>query len=118
LYRRDDVVLVPTPFATEPSELKARPAVVIQNDIGNRFSANLIVATISSQLPARRYPTDLLLRRGSSEAAGAGLDRDSVVQTDSIATVSKSIVAQLLGRLNPTAVRALDDCLRVSLGLT
>ena len=117
IYRRGDVVLVLLPFVTDPSEQKLRPAVVIQNDVGNRFSANLIVVAISSHLPTRQYPTDLLLRHGSAEAEGAGLGRDSVVQADSITTVAKEMVARLLGRLNATAMRAVDECVRVSLGL-
>lgn len=117
VYRRGDVVLVLMPFVTDPSEQKLRPAVVIQNDIGNRFSPNLIVAGISSQLPTRDYPTDLLLRHSSAESEGAGLVRDSVIQADTITTVAKEMVERLLGRLTPRAMRAVNDCLRVSLGL-
>jgi mRNA interferase MazF len=117
-FGRGDVVLANLPFVTDFSEQKVRPAVILQNDVGNRFSPNLIVAAISSQLPRREYPTNLVLRRGSPEAEGAGLDHDSVVQGEMILTVSKRAVERLLGRLNPRAMRAVDDCVRVSLGLT
>ena len=117
-HRRGDVVLVDLPFVTDPAERKPRPSVIIQNDIGNRFSPNLIVAAISSQLPARSYPTNVILRLGSPEAEGAGLDRDSVVQAEVILTVPKPAVMRLLGRLNPSAMSAVDDCVRVNLGLS
>jgi mRNA interferase MazF len=106
------------PLVTDPSQSKPRPGGVVQNDVGNRFSPNLIVATISSQLPRRTYPTNLLLRRGSPEAAGTGLDHDSVVQAENLLTISKKAVVHPLGRLNPHAMRAVDECLRVSLGLS
>ncbi len=116
-FRRGDVLLAELPFITTPTEQKLRPALVIQNDVGNRFSPNLIVASISSQLPRRRYPTNVLLRRDSPEAEGSGLDLDSVVQAEAILTISKGAVQRPLGRLNEQAMQAVDDCLRVSLAI-
>jgi mRNA interferase MazF len=117
-FRRGDVVLARMPFPTDPTEQKVRPVLIIQNDVGNRFSANVIVAAVTSQLPRREYPTNVVLKRGAAEAQGSGLDRDSVVQTETITTVSKEMVTRFLGRLNADAMRAVDQCLRVSLGLT
>lgn len=116
-YRRGDVVLAMIPFVGDTSQAKARPVVVIQNDIGNRFSPNLIIATISSQIPRRRYPTNVIVRLGSTEAAGTGLDRDSVVQAEVIHTVPKSAIVRRLGRFSDTAMEAIDRSVRVSLDL-
>ena len=116
-FHRGDVVLARMPFPTDPAEQKVRPVVIIQNDVGNRFSANVIVTAITSQLPRREYPTNVVLKRGSAEAQGSGLDRDSVVQTETITTVSKEMVIRFLGRLGVDAMRAVDQSLRVSLGL-
>jgi mRNA interferase MazF len=115
--RRGDVVLAALPLVTDATQTKARPAVVIQNDVGNRFSPNLIVAAISSRLPAREYPTDLIVHRDSELAAGAGLDRDSVVQAAVIVTIPKANVTRRLGHFGPTALRAIDQRVKVSLGL-
>src|SRR5713226_5859567 len=52
-YRRGDVLLVALPLVSDPAQRKIRPVVVIQNNVGNRFSPNLIVAAISSQIPPR-----------------------------------------------------------------
>lgn len=90
----------------------------MQNDVGNRFSPNLIVAAISSQLPRRPYPTSLIVRRGSPEAAGTGLDRDSVVQTEVLLTLPKNVVVGRLGRFSDQAQAQIDECLRISLGLS
>ena len=116
-FRRGDVVLVAFPLVTDFSQTKVRPAVVIQNDIGNRFSPNLIVAAISSRLPSRAYPTNFIVRLNTPEAKGTGLDRDSVVHADIILTIPKSRVIKTLGRFSDAAMQAIDRCLRVSLDL-
>lgn len=116
-FRRGDVILAPLPLVTDPTERKVRPAVVIQNDTGNRFSPNLIVASISSQVPRRTYPTNLIVRYDSAAAAGSGLDRDSVVQTELIVTVPKVAVVRRLGHFGDSTMRAVDECLMVSLAL-
>ncbi len=111
-FRRGDVVLVPFPFITDFSQSKTRPALVIQNDVGNRFSPNLIVAAISSRVPDRVYPTNHHLQAGT-----AGLDRDSVVLGSVILTIPQSSVLKRFGHLDETDMQAVDICLRVSLTL-
>lgn len=111
---RGDVVLVPFPFPfiTDFGQSKPCPALVIQNDVGNRFSPNLIVAAISSKAPARDYPTNHRLRAGT-----AGLDRDSAALGSVILTIPQSSVLKRLGRLDEADMQAVDACLRVSLAL-
>lgn len=116
-FHRGDVLLVSLPFVTDLSQAKIRPAVVIQNDAGNRFSPNLIVVAISSQIPRRQYPTVFIVRAGSPAAARSGLERDSVVQASVIFTVPKGAAIRRLGRFNAAAMEAIDRCVRVSLGL-
>jgi mRNA interferase MazF len=112
-FRRGDVVLIPFPFITDFSQSKTRPAaLVIQNDVGNRVSPNLIVTAISSRVPDRVYPTNHHLRAGT-----AGLDRDSVVLASVILTIPKSSVLKRLGHLDEANLQAVDVCLRVSLAL-
>lgn len=115
--RRGDVVLVDLPFPSAPEREKVRPAVIVQNDVGNRFSPNIIVVAISSQLPSRSYPTNLIVRHGTDLHMGTGLDRDSVVQTETILTLSKRAIMQRIGRFGDAAMKLIDGCLRVSLGL-
>jgi mRNA interferase MazF len=117
-FHRGDVVLVALSSVTAPSQSKLRPAVIIQNDTGNRFSPNLVVAAISSRLPRRQYPTNLIVREHSSAARGAGLDCTSVVQAEVILTIPKDSVAARLGRFEGAALEAIDACLKVRLDLT
>lgn len=105
-------MLLPFPLVTDFSQSKLRPAVVVQNDVGNRFSPNLIVAAISSKVPEKDYPTNHRLSPGTT-----GLDRPSVVLTGVILTIPKSAVVRRIGEVEDADVGAIDTCLRVSLGL-
>ena len=116
-YRRGDVILARIPFISEPAQEKTRPAVVIQNDVGNRVSPNLIVVPVSSRVPSRRYPTVVIVSRGDPHFEGTGLERDSAVQAGAITTISKSRVLLRVGRLSPAVLAALDQAVRVSLRL-
>ena len=117
VFRRGDVILLHFPYITEPSVSKERPAVIIQNDMGNRLRSNIIVASISSKVPSRKYPFHFWVQMGSPEAEGTGIERDSVVQTENILTIPKSNVIKHIGRFSDDAMRQIDKCLRVSLDL-
>lgn len=112
--RRGDIVLATIRFPSAPEQAKVRPIVVIQNDVGNRFSPNVIMAAISTQLPTRSYPTNLVVRQGSELHSGTGLDRDSVVQAENIATISKRALSHRIGRFAAPAMQLIDDCVRTS----
>ena len=116
-FRRGDIVLTRFPYITDPGKSKERPAVVIQNDVGNRFSQNLIVAAISSRIPGREYPIHFRVPAGSPQWEGTGLQKDSVVKTEIILTIPKKSVTKAVGSFGEAAMRSIDECLRVSLGL-
>ena len=103
-FHRGDVVLIQFPFITDTSKKKDRPAVVIQNDFGNRFGSNLIVAAISSQIPSRKYPFHFWVQLDSPESDGM--------------TIPKTSIIRHLGRFNETAMKAIDECIKISLALT
>lgn len=116
-YQRGDVVLTNFPLITDFSQAKLRPAVIVQNDIGNQFSPNLIVLAVSSQIPRKNYPTSHIIRSGTPAAQAAGLDRDSVVMAQVVVTIPKTAVTRLIGHLDAATMTAVDACLRVSLNL-
>ena len=116
-WRRGDVVLASLPLVSDPGQAKLRPAVIVQNDVGNRFSPNVILAAVTSQLPKRPYPTNLLIEAGSPAATSAGLDRSSAVQAEVIVTVPKTRLVRRIGHLLPSTMAELDQALRVSLHL-
>ena len=88
-----------------------RPAVVLQNDVGNFYSPTLIVATLTSKA-AKKYtqPTHCLL-------VNDFLSVPSIVQAEQIFTVDKSRVLKFLGHLTPEEMSRVDDAVRASLAL-
>lgn len=116
-FRRGDIILTEFPYITDPSKAKERSAVIIQNNIGDRYSSNLIVAAISSQIPRREYPFHFWVPLDSSQAKGTGLQKASTVHTEIILTIPKTSVTQRIGRSDDGDMKAIDECLRVSLAL-
>jgi mRNA interferase MazF len=95
------------------SEMRGRhPALVIQNDVGNRASRLTIVAAITSNLKAARLPVCVQV-----SPADSGLPRESVVNLGHVYTVDKSRLRQLLGRLPDGLMEQIDIALQVSIGL-
>ena len=97
--------------ATGSEQSGNRPAVVLQNDVGNFYSPTLIVATLTSKA-AKKYtqPTHCLL-------VNEFLSVPSIVQAEQIFTVDKSRVLKFLGHLTPEEMRRVDDAVRISLAL-
>jgi mRNA interferase MazF len=92
---------------------KTRPCVVIQNDIGNRFSPVTIVAIITgAENVPKSYPVDVPVKKGEG-----GLAKDSVVQCNQIRTVDEARFVRTLGRLSPSTMEKVDRALRISLSL-
>ena len=91
---------------------KRRPALVVQNDIDNRHSPITIVAAITSQIDAKQYPTEVVVRPPE-----AGLTRPSVVLLNQIRSVDRRRLVGRLGRLRPETMAHVDRALQISLGL-
>jgi len=91
---------------------KTRPALVIQNDIGNRHSPITIVAAITSKCDDRLYPTEVLIPPGEG-----GLDLDSVVLLNQIRSIDKGRLLQRLGTVSSDTMAAIDQAIQISLGL-
>jgi mRNA interferase MazF len=113
LVRRGDVVEVNLDPAVGSEAKKGRPCVVIQNDVGNKYSPVTIVAAITgAENVPKRYPIDVLLRRGQG-----GLVKDSVVQCSQLRSVDEKRILKTLGHLSPETMQFVDQALRISLAL-
>jgi mRNA interferase MazF len=92
---------------------KTRPALVIQNDIANRWSPITIVAAITSKFDDERtYPTQVAVQAGEG-----GLRVDSVILLNQIRSVDTSRLVRRLGVLRTETARQVDRALLLSLGL-
>ena len=89
-----------------------RPVLVLQNDVGNRFSPTVIVAAITSQISKARLPTHVALRAGVG-----GLDLDSVVLAEQLRTIDKRRLRERLGVLPEPENNLVDQAVKISLGL-
>jgi mRNA interferase MazF len=92
---------------------KTRPALILQNDISNRFSPITIVAAITSQERDRLRPTNVFVR-----SPEGGLTGDSVVLLNQIRSIDRHRLVKRLGRLGPQSMSRIDAALQISLGLT
>jgi mRNA interferase MazF len=89
-----------------------RPGLVIQNDISNERSPVVIVAIITSRMASRSYPYDVRITPDES-----ALPRLSRVMLNQIRTVDKRRLGERVGALSAERMAAVDDAIRVSLGL-
>jgi mRNA interferase MazF len=92
---KGSIVLIPFPF-TDLTAAKLRPAVVLyENDY------DVVVAFISSKMPANLTRADVPITREEPGFADTGLKTDSVIRLDKIATIVKSLIAGGIGELPP-----------------
>lgn len=89
-----------------------RPVLVIQNDVGNKYSPTVIVAAITSQINKAKLPTHI-------EIAGDeyGLSKDSVVLMEQIRTIDKKRLKEKIGHMDDNICSKIDEALKVSFDL-
>jgi mRNA interferase MazF len=110
--KRGDVLLVDLNPVVGSEQGGSRPVLVIQNDIGNKYSPTIIVAAITACVTKTGMPTHVLI---SQEIAG--LSRESLVLTEQIRTIDKKRVIQKIGTLPDELMVMVDKALFISLGL-
>lgn len=88
-----------------------RPVLIIQNDIGNRYSPTVIAAAITSQQEKSNLPTHIKLN------AGCGLAKDSIVLLEQVRTIDKQRLKEKMGALDVPSMNRVDKALSVSFGL-
>ena len=88
-----------------------RPVLVIQNDVGNRYSPTVIVLAVTGQINKTRLPTHVAI-----EARGNGLMKDSVILAEQIRTLDKRRLRERIGMLRPEVMAEVTEALRISLG--
>jgi mRNA interferase MazF len=89
-----------------------RPVLIVQNDVGNKYSPTVIAAAITSQTGKTRLPTHIKLN-----AEKCGLAKDSVVLLEQIRTLDKKRLKERMGTLDDTAMVKVNEALSISFGL-
>jgi len=88
-----------------------RPVLVIQNDVGNRYSPTVIVLAVTGQVNKARLPTHVAV-----EARGNGLMKDSVILAEQIRTLDKRRLRERIGTVSPEIMDKVSQALKISLG--
>ena len=89
-----------------------RPVLIIQNDVGNKYSPTVIAAAITSQINKAKMPTHIEL-----SASEYGLYKDSVILLEQIRTIDKRRLREHMGHLDESQMSMVDDAIAVSFGL-
>ncbi len=89
-----------------------RPVLIVQNDVGNKYSPTVIAAAITSQQFKTKLPTHI-----SVDAAVCGLSKDSVVLLEQIRTLDKQRLREKMGNLPENDMSRINNALSLSVGL-
>ncbi len=89
-----------------------RPVLVVQNDIGNKYSPTVITAAITSKLNKAKLPTHIEL-----PSKEYGLEKDSVVLLEQIRTIDKVRLKEKIGELSPIKMNQVNRAMMISLGV-
>ncbi|UUZ83066.1 type II toxin-antitoxin system PemK/MazF family toxin [Paenibacillus sp. P26] len=112
IVKRGDVFFADLSPVVGSEQGGIRPVLIIQNDIGNRFSPTVIVAAITAQIQKAKSPTHVEI-----EAEAHGFDRDSVILLEQIRTIDKQRLTDKITHLDEETMRKVDEALQISVGL-
>ena len=89
-----------------------RPVLVVQNDVGNKYSPTIIVAAITSKKNKADLPTHVAI-----DADGNGLSKNSIILMEQLRTIVKRRLKERIGTIDKTRLPEVNEALSVSLGI-
>ena len=110
--RRGDIYYADLSPVVGSEQGGVRPVLIVQNDVGNRYSPTVIAAAITSQHDKAKLPTHIQV-----PSTDSGLTRDSIVLLEQIRTIDKRRLKERMGRLDDTSMAEIDTALSISFGL-
>ena len=111
IVRRGDIFYADLSPVVGSEQSGVRPIVVIQNDIGNKYSPTIIAVAITSKVK-NKMPTHIEI-----EGAKYGLEKDSVILAEQIRTLDKSRLKEKVGRLDKKTLEKVKKAIEISCGL-
>ncbi|MBY0121162.1 MULTISPECIES: type II toxin-antitoxin system endoribonuclease NdoA [unclassified Bacillus (in: firmicutes)] len=112
IVKRGDVYFADLSPVVGSEQGGVRPVLIIQNDIGNRFSPTVIVAAITAQIQKAKLPTHVEI-----DAKRYGFERDSVILLEQIRTIDKQRLTDKITHLDDEMMEKVDEAVQISLGL-
>lgn len=110
--KRGDILLMDLKGAVGSEQAGVRPVLVVQNDMGNKYSPCLIVLPITTKKMKRAMPTHVTIKAYESD-----LKEDSVVLAEQVKTLDKKRVIQKIGVASEKTMKAVDRATLISQGL-
>ena len=110
--KRGDIYYADLSPAVGSEQGGIRPLLIVQNDVGNKFSPTVIAAAITSQRDKTNLPTHIHV-----DADGCGLSKNSIVLLEQVRTIDKQRLKEKMGSLDTAAMSEIDRALSVSFGL-
>jgi len=97
-----------------------RPVLIVQNNMGNRYSPTVIAAAITSRTGKNKLPTHIEVAAGLTEASAAscGLAKNSVILLEQIRTLDKRRLKERMGKLDDRTMQQVDSAIGISFGLS
>lgn len=95
-----------------------RPVLIVQNDVGNKYSPTVIAAAITSRTGKTKLPTHIDVHCSAQNVSDYGLARDSVILLEQVRTIDKRRLKEHIGHLDDGTMMKVNDALSVSFGLT
>ena len=89
-----------------------RPVIIIQNDIGNKYSPTVIVACVTSQMDKNNLPVHVAI-----DECSCGLEKGSIVLLEQIRTLSTRRLREYVGHLTDAQMKEVDHAIMISVGL-
>ncbi|MCH5252665.1 MAG: type II toxin-antitoxin system PemK/MazF family toxin [Lachnospiraceae bacterium] len=112
VVRRGDIYYADLRPVVGSEQGGVRPVLIVQNDMGNRYSPTVICAAITSKMNKAKLPTHVAL-----EADRYGIVKDSVILLEQVRTIDKSRLREKVCHLDHSVLIQIDTALRVSLAL-
>ena len=112
IIRRGDIYYADLRPVVGSEQGGVRPVLIIQNDVGNKYSPTIIVAAVTSQTGKAKLPTHVEL-----QATQGGLSKNSVVLLEQLRTIDKQRLKERIGSLGSEKLPIVDEALSVSLGI-
>ncbi len=110
--RRGDIYYADLSPVVGSEQGGVRPVLIVQNDVGNRYSPTVIAAAITSQRDKNKLPTHIQV-----DADNCGLSKDSIVLLEQVRTIDKQRLKEKMGKLDDGSMIRVDQALSVSFGL-
>ncbi len=110
--RRGDIFYADLSPVVGSEQGGVRPVLIVQNDVGNKYSPTVIAAAITSRMGKTKLPTHIDIY-----ANRVGLQKDSVVLLEQIRTIDKKRLGEKMGHLDEELMNEVDNAITVSFGL-